>query len=221
MNGLSVMSCVQNVQTGTNMGYGRTGMQAAYGGVRTGLGQNGNVIRISGAGTRAAGTAHADAKARTAHAVPAQTVSRCDAWYYPEQKSLPRGTRSAEQPRVKNVPRNGRSSSGRSRHGSVAVRGIILALLFAAMLAGFQTMTGASSRKEAEAYKYYTTVTLGYGEDITDIVYRYCDSSQYATPDAYIREICGINSLPYHKGELPALSAGTKIVIPYYDTELK
>ena len=89
------------------------------------------------------------------------------------------------------------------------------------MLAGFQMMTRASSREKEQTYKYYTTVTIGYGEDLSDVVYRYCDSSEYESADAYVREVCDINSLPYHRGSVPDLQAGDSIVIPYYSTVLK
>ena len=82
-------------------------------------------------------------------------------------------------------------------------------------------MTRASSREKEQTYKYYTTVTIGYGEDLWDIVYQYCDRSEYESADAYVREICDINSLPYQKGIVPDLGAGSKIVIPYYSTEVK
>ena len=97
----------------------------------------------------------------------------------------------------------------------------MLAVIFAGMLAGFQMMTRASSRDQEQTYKYYTTVTIGYGEDLSDIIYRYCDSNEYENADAYLKEICEINSLPYHEGEVNDLRAGTKIVIPYYSAELK
>ena len=116
----------------------------------------------------------------------------------------------------------GRSSgSARSSRPATAARAMILIAVFCAMLAGFGIITVASSRQKVQTYKYYTPITIAYGEDLTDIVYRYCDSSEYASADDYVREICQINSLPYEKGRVPDVHAGTRIVIPYYDTELK
>lgn len=136
----------------------------------------------------------------------------------PEQVSKAKKTREMKNPAPST--RVGRKCK-KNAPAPLVLRVLILALFFAGMIAGFQTMTGASSRAKEQTYKYYTTVTVGYGEDITDIVYQYCDSSEYSTPDAYIREICEINGLSYHKGTVPELSAGTQIVIPYFDTELK
>ena len=107
------------------------------------------------------------------------------------------------------------------RSSSVVFRMAFLILVFSCMLAGFCVMTRASSREKEKVWKYYTTVTVGYGEDLTDIVYQYCDSREYAGADEYVREICSINSLPYRNGEVPDLCAGTQIVIPYYSEEYK
>ena len=82
-------------------------------------------------------------------------------------------------------------------------------------------MTRASNPEKEQTWKYYTTVTLAYGEDLTDIIYRYCDRAEYASAEDYLREVCSINSLPYHRGNVPALSAGTQIVVPYYSSEYK
>ena len=116
--------------------------------------------------------------------------------------------------------RKGKTGAG-SRASFFAIRTLVLAVIFACMLAGFQMMTRASSREKEQTYKYYTTVTIGYGEDLSDIVYRYCDSSEYENADAYVREVCDINSLPYTRGSVPALHPGAKIVIPYFSTVLK
>ena len=123
-----------------------------------------------------------------------------------------------QETRPAQVRRTRRASK---RRAGFAARSLVLAVIFAGMLAGFQMMTRASSRDQEQTYKYYTTVTIGYGEDLSDIIYRYCDSNEYENADAYLKEICEINSLPYHEGEVNDLRAGTKIVIPYYSAELK
>ena len=114
--------------------------------------------------------------------------------------------------------RRGRTAS---RKSALFLRALVLAFVFTGMIAGFGLMTRASSTGKQEKYKYYDTVTIGYGEDLTDIVDTYCDKGEYESSDAYIREICQINSLPYQKGAVPDLGVGTKIVIPYYSTVLK
>lgn len=222
MNGISVMACVQNEQTGFCSIYGRESrMQQKY-------------ITIS----RQKGERRAAGK-RTA----SRQVSACpDADSHAEQRTVRtsaegravqrkaksagsadrRNTDGRNNDRRNTDRRNRQRSSGKSSGKSaIAVRTLILVVIFAGMLAGFQMMTRASSREKEPNYKYYTTVTIGYGEDLSDIVFRYCDSSEYKSADDYVCEICEINSLPYQKGQVPDLHAGTKIVIPYFSTVLK
>lgn len=217
MNGISVMACVQNEHTGFCSIYGRESrMQQKY-------------ITIS----RQKGERRAAGK-RTA----SRQVSACpDADSHAEQRTVrtsaegravQRKAKSAGSADRRNTDgrntdrRNRQRSSGKSSGKSaIAVRTLILVVIFAGMLAGFQMMTRASSREKEQTYKYYTTVTIGYGEDLSDIVYRYCDSSEYENADAYVREVCDINSLPYTRGSVPALHPGAKIVIPYFSTVLK
>ena len=222
MNGLSVMPCVQSVQAGSLSGYSVYGLSARRSGQK--------MIRISQQ-AKAGQERKADRFDRFERSErfgSGESISnRTGAARFNKSASISL-TADPEQGLKAKIVRDKKNFTGsdRTAHRNtapapLALRVLILAVLFAGMIAGFQTMTGASSRAKEQTYKYYTTVTIGYGEDITDIVYRYCDSSEYSTPDAYIREICEINSLPYHKGTVPDLSAGTQIVIPYFDTELK
>lgn len=197
MNGLSVMPCVQ---AGTLSGYGVYDLGGRLAGQK--------MIRISRQETM---------KQKSTRQESTRQERKTDIIISPSEKDAKaKKTRDMKNPAITT-----RAARKTSAPVPLTVRVLILAVLFAGMIAGFKTMTGASSRAKEQTYKYYTTVTIGYDEDITDLVYQYCDSSEYSTPDAYIREICEINSLPYHKGTVPELSAGTQIVIPYFDTELK
>lgn len=218
MNSISVMACVQAEQPGFRSVYGRDNrMQQKY-------------IRIYGQSERrsaAAGCSDTHSvsdrecensrqnrfsagNAKSANTSKAVRTER-------REEGLPRNKRTENRP-----VRSSRSRKTAARRGSaLAIRTLVLAVIFAAMLAGFQMMTRASSREKEQTYKYYKTVTIGYGEDLSDIVFQYCDSSEYENADAYVREICDINSLPYQKGQVPDLGAGSKIVIPYFSTVLK
>ena len=135
------------------------------------------------------------------------------------------GTTSRKDPSTGSTSGASSSKSGRSRSSrrrrALLLRSVLLALILAGMTAGFQIMTRASSRPGQQSWKYYTTVTIPYGEDLHAIVLTYRDRTAYPQEDDYIREICEINGLPYRAGEIPDLSPGTKIVIPYYSTEKK
>ena len=209
MNGISVMACVQTGQSGISGVYGRESrMQQKYivisrqDSCRKACGRKREADSMSGSGRDAAGQ---DMRA-------GRTEQRTGGASFA-------GTAGVKEAK-KSSGRSGTGSAGR-RKSAFAVRTLVLAVVFAGMLAGFQMMTRASSREKEQTYKYYTTVTIGYGEDLSDIVYRYCDRSEYESADAYVREICDINSLPYKKGIVPDLGAGAKIVIPYYSTEVK
>ena len=207
MNGISVMTCVRTNQKGFSYVYGREDrMKQKYIKISRQNELQNDRKNEGGreSGTFSAGDRHEGLETGRKKPVESgKTVSR---------KTV-RSSRSSSG-------RSGKSSSGR-RGTSFVLRTLVLAVIFAGMLAGFQMMTRASSREKEQTYKYYTTVTIGYGEDLSDIVYRYCDSSEYENADAYVREICDINSLPYTRGSVPALHPGAKIVIPYFSTVLK
>ena len=227
MNGISVMACVQNEHTGFCSIYGRESrMQQKYITISRQKGERIAAGKYTGSRQVSAGP---DADSRTeqrtvrtsaeGRAVPrkAKTAESAD-----RRNTDRRNTDGRNNDRRNNDRRNRQRSSGKSSGKSaIAVRTLILVVIFAGMLAGFQMMTRASSREKEPNYKYYTTVTIGYGEDLSDIVFRYCDSSEYKTADDYVCEICEINSLPYQRGQVPDLHAGTKIVIPYFSTVLK
>ena len=208
MNGISVMACVQTGQSGVPGIYGRENrMQQKYivisrqdGRGKACAGKTGSVS-MPGSGRDAAGQ-----DMRTERIEQGTRVSSAGS----------AGVRDGRKAGARQESR----SAGR-RKSAAPVRALVLAVIFSGMLAGFQMMTRASSREKEQTYKYYTTVTIGYGQDLSDIVYQYCDRSEYESADAYVREICDINSLPYQKGIVPDLGAGSKIVIPYYSTEVK
>ncbi|MDO5133474.1 MAG: hypothetical protein Q4D81_10910 [Eubacteriales bacterium] len=116
--------------------------------------------------------------------------------------------------------KSGRKSSADAGFPSV-LRLLALAVVFACMLAGLRTMIRASSRPKEQLWKYYTTVEIGYGEDLEDVMEIYRNTSVYSDADSYVREVCEINGLPYIKGSIPELRAGTTIVIPYHSEERK
>ena len=79
----------------------------------------------------------------------------------------------------------------------------------------------AKSREVPDAYKYYDTITVGYQENLLDIVERYDDRDHYETQLDYVEELCRINNLAFDGTAYPAVTPGTHLVVPYYSTELK
>ena len=79
----------------------------------------------------------------------------------------------------------------------------------------------AKSREVPDSYKYYDTITVGYQENLLDIVERYDDRDHYETQLDYVEELCRINNLAFDGTAYPAVTPGTHLVVPYYSTELK
>lgn len=79
----------------------------------------------------------------------------------------------------------------------------------------------AQSRKAPDAYKYYDTITVGYQENLLDIIERYDDRNYYETQKDYVEELCAINNLGFDGTSYPSVTPGTHLIVPYYSTELK
>ena len=102
-----------------------------------------------------------------------------------------------------------------------ALRLLVLVVALTSMITGFHIITGASGRPRQQAWKYHTTVSIPYGESFADLIESTFNSTYYSSQEDYVKEICQINSLPFHRGEIPQLQSGTSLVIPYYSTEYK
>lgn len=213
MSGISVMACVQNGRFGNSLS-GR------------------NIYQIADSRVQDKFIVLTRQKERSACMSRSNNIAESDACNNAEKMIDSPASRSADARSKKQTAKTAHKShidSGKerrtrrsaSRKSALFLRALVLAFVFTGMIAGFGLMTRASSTGKQEKYKYYDTVTIGYGEDLTAIVDTYCDYGEYESSDAYIREICEINSLPYQKGAVPDLKAGTKIVIPYYSTVLK
>lgn len=64
-------------------------------------------------------------------------------------------------------------------------------------------------------FKYYTCITVQYGETLWSIADRYIDYDYYRDKEDYIAEVESINHL--EKEEL--LLSGQRLVVPYYSAE--
>lgn len=98
-------------------------------------------------------------------------------------------------------------------------------MLFGALIAVMFSIGGiasrAQSRKAPDAYKYYDTITVGYQENLLDIVEKYDDRNYYETQRDYVEELSRINNLEFDGTSYPSVTPGTHLVVPYYSTELK
>ncbi len=76
-------------------------------------------------------------------------------------------------------------------------------------------IASANTGDEEIAFKYYTNITVAYGETLWEIADDYIDYEQYADKEVYIAEVKNIN----HLDAEGTLKAGQKLVLPYYSNE--
>ena len=95
---------------------------------------------------------------------------------------------------------------------------VLSVMLCAIMLLGLKAPAKEGGTKY---YKYYTSVTVGYQEDILDIMDRFRDEVHYETADDYMMEVSRINNLEYRTGDLLEVHAGDQLIVPYYSTEFR
>lgn len=233
MNGLVVMDCVQTAYQGRYNGYGASGRMITIRGRRSS-----DVNRRSGTGHHTSFNKNISRHVKAGRAAAVSMNTAVEPENSVQKKPVPEKSLSkrsvSKSVTASKHAKAGRPAEAASRENAVLIRGrkaacmkkfffrtLILAFILTGTLAGFQMMTGASSRPGQQAWKYHTTVTIPYGGGLEDIVDQYCSSTYYKSREDYVREVCSINSLPYHRGEIPVLPSGTSLVIPYYSTEYK
>lgn len=70
----------------------------------------------------------------------------------------------------------------------------------------------ASSGEDQLKFKYYTQVTVAYGETLWDLSDDYIDYDEYKDKKEYIAEVQSIN----HLTEEDSIRAGQTLIVPYY-----
>ena len=70
----------------------------------------------------------------------------------------------------------------------------------------------ASSGEDQLKFKYYTQVTVAYGETLWDLSDEYIDYEKYKDKTEYIEEVQSIN----HLAEEDSIRAGQALIVPYY-----
>lgn len=75
--------------------------------------------------------------------------------------------------------------------------------------------SNASTGDEEMNFKYYTNITVAYGDTLWKIADDYIDYDQYKDKATYIAEVRNIN----HLDEDEVIKAGQYLVVPYYSHE--
>ena len=70
----------------------------------------------------------------------------------------------------------------------------------------------ASNGENQLKFKYYTQVTVAYGETLWDLSDSYIDYEEYKDKNEYIAEVQSIN----HLTEEGSVRAGQTLIVPYY-----
>ena len=70
----------------------------------------------------------------------------------------------------------------------------------------------ASNGEDQLKFKYYTQVTVAYGETLWDLSDSYIDYEEYKDKNEYIAEVQSINHLSEENG----IRAGQTLIVPYY-----
>ena len=156
---------------------------------------------------------------------------RCVVYDFRREAAAQRRTRSgniAYEGKANSANRRPAKRASRKRAARARARRVLVlrTALFAFLV--LFTMFGiggiasrAKSREVPAAYKYYDTITVGYQENLLDIVERYDDRDHYKTQIDYVEELCRINNLAFDGTAYPTVTPGTHLVVPYYSTELK
>ena len=103
------------------------------------------------------------------------------------------------------------------RRQRVLKRKIIMAVMTVALILictlSYHTIqTNASTADKSVNFKYYTNITVQYGETLWDIADEYIDYKEYKDKEEYIAEVQSIN----HLKDKDAIRAGQHLVVPYY-----
>lgn len=156
---------------------------------------------------------------------------RCVVYDFRREAAAQRRTRSgniAYEGKANSANRRPAKRASRKRAARARARRVLVlrTALFAFLV--LFTMFGiggiasrAKSREVPGAYKYYDTITVGYKENLLDIVERYDDRDHYETQIDYVEELCRINNLAFDGTAYPTVTPGTHLVVPYYSAELK
>lgn len=86
------------------------------------------------------------------------------------------------------------------------------------MMSGFRMRATAA---EEASYKYYTSVTVAYGQSFEDVAEQYFDAAHYKDLGAYEKELCSINHFYSMADAEYETDPGDHLIVPYYSTEFR
>ncbi len=105
----------------------------------------------------------------------------------------------------------------RQREQRRRIASVVLTLcLIAICVVSYHSLTSSASNGSEEiTFKYYTDVTVKYGESLWSIADQYIDDIHYDNKADYIAEVCSINNLE----DASDIRSGQTLVVPYYSAD--
>lgn len=88
-------------------------------------------------------------------------------------------------------------------------------LIMACAVSYHSIKSSAHTADEELNFKYYTSITVAYGDTLWDIADEYIDYEQYDNKEVYLAEVRNIN----HLDEELSIRAGQSLILPYYSNE--
>lgn len=88
-------------------------------------------------------------------------------------------------------------------------------LAVACIIIGYGFYASSIRSSAGNGFKYYTRVTVEYGETLWSLADEYIDYENYKDKNSYISEVRSIN----HLNEDCAIMAGQTLIMPYYSEE--
>lgn len=105
------------------------------------------------------------------------------------------------------------AAAARFRRKALMVLAVMMVMLVSCFLLGLKAKPKDLGPQKT---KFFTTLTVEYGQTMDDIVEKYCDVDHYKNADAYISEILKINHIALKTGQEMSVRPGDQLVIPYY-----
>lgn len=95
---------------------------------------------------------------------------------------------------------------------------IVVCVIIGLIISGMRTN---AAEEHSQSYKYYTSVMIGYGENLNDVAARFVDYEHYDDLDDYLDEICSINHIAKVGKAHAQVNPGNYVVVPYYSNEFR
>ena len=105
------------------------------------------------------------------------------------------------------------AAAARFRRKALLVLAVMMVMLVSCFLLGLKAKPKDLGPQKT---KFFTTLTVEYGQTMDDIVEKYCDADHYKNADAYISEVLKINHIALKTGQDMSVRPGDQLVIPYY-----